>query len=278
MCKALGYTNTSKAVGDHLDDDEKQTMLVPRTSNDSLGVETNVINESGLYALVLRSRKPEARKFAKWVTSEVLPAIRKTGSYELPNLYKQQPGDKLSSSQQQQLRGMLDEFVKMLPKDKQGGFMMQGWSKLKAHFGVAYRDIPAERFDEAVSLLTRHVVEHVNPRPIQDQTDRIRVSPQALIENAARIAGQLFGEALKQGALGGSTIDRFLVTADYKSGRCNMEAIKQDACVMSISEISKAITEPGGLMPSDIELISLAGACTTRLATRMAGKQARLAA
>lgn len=82
VCKALGYTNTSKAVGDHLDDDEKQTMLVPRTSNDSLGVETNVINESGLYALVLRSRKPEARKFAKWVTSEVLPAIRKTGSYQ----------------------------------------------------------------------------------------------------------------------------------------------------------------------------------------------------
>ena len=76
VCNALGYSNTSKAIGDHLDADEK--------ANESLGLAgspVNIINESSLYALVLRSRKPEARKFAKWVTSEVLPAIRKTGSY-----------------------------------------------------------------------------------------------------------------------------------------------------------------------------------------------------
>lgn len=82
ICQALGYSNTSKAIGDHLDADERSTELVPRTPNDSLGVPTNIISESGLYALVLRSRKPEARKFAKWVTSEVLPTIRKTGSYQ----------------------------------------------------------------------------------------------------------------------------------------------------------------------------------------------------
>ncbi|MGE6213558.1 BRO-N domain-containing protein [Comamonas aquatica] len=84
VCQALGYSNTSKAIGDHLDADERASELVPRTSNDSLGVPTNLINESGLYALVLRSRKPEARKFAKWVTSEVLPSIRQTGSYGQP--------------------------------------------------------------------------------------------------------------------------------------------------------------------------------------------------
>lgn len=82
ICEALGYSNTSKAIGDHLDADERASELVPRTPNDSLGVPTNLISESGLYALVLRSRKPEARKFAKWVTSEVLPSIRKTGSYQ----------------------------------------------------------------------------------------------------------------------------------------------------------------------------------------------------
>lgn len=81
VCAALGYLNTSKALGDHLDADERSSALVP-TPNAPLGVPTNVISESGLYALVLRSRKPEARKFAKWVTSEVLPAIRKTGRYE----------------------------------------------------------------------------------------------------------------------------------------------------------------------------------------------------
>lgn len=83
VCAALGYLNTSKALGDHLDADERSSALVP-TPNAPLGVPTNVISESGLYALVLRSRKPEARKFAKWVTSEVLPAIRKTGQYTAP--------------------------------------------------------------------------------------------------------------------------------------------------------------------------------------------------
>ncbi|WP_303229193.1 BRO-N domain-containing protein [Comamonas kerstersii] len=79
VCQALGYTNPRKAVADHLDDDEKGV-----TSSDTLGgkQQLTIISESGLYALILRSRKPEARKFAKWVTSEVLPTIRKTGSYQ----------------------------------------------------------------------------------------------------------------------------------------------------------------------------------------------------
>ena len=81
VCASLGYTNPTKAIGDHLDDDEFMTALVPRTPNESLGVETNIISESGLYALVLRSRKPEARRFRKWVTREVLPSIRQTGEY-----------------------------------------------------------------------------------------------------------------------------------------------------------------------------------------------------
>ena len=78
VCSALGYRNVSQTVGDHLDDDEKgvSTGYTPGGQQ-----ALTIISESGLYALVLRSRKPEARKFANWVTSEVLPAIRKTGSY-----------------------------------------------------------------------------------------------------------------------------------------------------------------------------------------------------
>ena len=77
VAEALGYRNAPDASR-HLDDDEKGTQIV-RTPG---GPQTlTIINESGLYALVLRSRKPEARKFAKWVTSEVLPSIRKTGHY-----------------------------------------------------------------------------------------------------------------------------------------------------------------------------------------------------
>ncbi|MDR0215906.1 MAG: Bro-N domain-containing protein [Comamonas sp.] len=81
VCAALGYVNTSKAVADHLDDDERSHEQLDRSR---MGSKAVIINESGLYALVLRSRKPEARKFAKWVTGEVLPSIRKSGRYEKP--------------------------------------------------------------------------------------------------------------------------------------------------------------------------------------------------
>lgn len=77
ICAALGIQNHRESLR-HLDEDEKGVI-----SNDTLGGQQkiSVVNESGLYALVLRSRKPEAHKFAKWVTSEVLPSIRKSGSY-----------------------------------------------------------------------------------------------------------------------------------------------------------------------------------------------------
>lgn len=77
IAECLGYRNAPDAAR-HLDDDEKDTHIVRTLGGKQ---KLTIINESGLYALVLRSRKPEARKFAKWVTGEVLPAIRKTGSY-----------------------------------------------------------------------------------------------------------------------------------------------------------------------------------------------------
>lgn len=78
ICASLGYKNASKAVADHLDADERYNESLER------GGSLVLISESGMYTLVLRSHKPESRKFAKWVTSEVLPSIRKTGHYEAP--------------------------------------------------------------------------------------------------------------------------------------------------------------------------------------------------
>lgn len=80
VATTLGYRNAPDASR-HLDDDEKGTQIVRTPGGDQ---KLTIISESGLYALVLRSRKPEARKFAKWVTSEVLPSIRKTGGYGKP--------------------------------------------------------------------------------------------------------------------------------------------------------------------------------------------------
>ncbi len=81
VCDALAYSNSRGALADHLDPDEKGVANADTPGGQQ---QMQIINESGLYALVLRSRKPEARKFAKWVTGEVLPTIRKTGGYAKP--------------------------------------------------------------------------------------------------------------------------------------------------------------------------------------------------
>lgn len=82
LCRALAIKNPRDALG-RLDDDEKGVTI-----SDTLGgrQEMNVISESGMYALVLGSRKEEARRFRKWVTSEVLPSLRKTGRYQMHDL------------------------------------------------------------------------------------------------------------------------------------------------------------------------------------------------
>ena len=74
VCDILGHSNVSMAL-DRLDDDERSKFNLGRQG------ETNIVNEAGLYSLVLGSRKPEAHEFKRWVTHEVLPQIRKTGGY-----------------------------------------------------------------------------------------------------------------------------------------------------------------------------------------------------
>lgn len=82
VAERLGYSNASKAVMVHVDDEDKRFEMLP-VSDSQIGnlVKTALINESGLYSLVLGSKLPNAKKFKRWVTSEVLPAIRKHGGY-----------------------------------------------------------------------------------------------------------------------------------------------------------------------------------------------------
>ena len=91
---ALKYSNPQKAIRDHVDEEDK-------TVNDSFtvnGTALQLINESGVYSLILRSRKPEAKAFKRWVTSEVLPSIRKTGVYHLS------PAQQIAQMREERLR------------------------------------------------------------------------------------------------------------------------------------------------------------------------------
>lgn len=82
VAEVLGYSNTRDAIVKHVDyEDKKDDVAIC----DSIGREqkTIIINESGLYSLILSSKLPKAKEFKRWITSEVLPAIRKTGKYEV---------------------------------------------------------------------------------------------------------------------------------------------------------------------------------------------------
>lgn len=81
IAEALGYTNSRDALTKRVDDEDKGVAKCDTPS----GAQTmTIINESGLYSLILSSKLPNANKFKRWVTSEVLPTIRKTGHYEAP--------------------------------------------------------------------------------------------------------------------------------------------------------------------------------------------------
>ena len=79
VCKALELDNVTKALYS-LDDDEKLTLPLVRSGQKRT---VNIINESGLYALTIKSKKEKAKKFRKWITKEVIPSIRKNGSYSI---------------------------------------------------------------------------------------------------------------------------------------------------------------------------------------------------
>ena len=80
VAEILGYSNPQKAIRDHVDSEDK-TLNESFTVNGTKGI---LINESGLYSLVLSSKLPSAKEFKRWVTSEILPSIRKHGAYMSP--------------------------------------------------------------------------------------------------------------------------------------------------------------------------------------------------
>ena len=92
LAKMLGYKNPSNALQVHVDSDDKTSYLI-QVSGSNYKANTLFVNESGLYSLILASKLPQAKAFKRWVTSEVLPQIRKTGGY-IP--LKDQEGRELS--------------------------------------------------------------------------------------------------------------------------------------------------------------------------------------
>lgn len=98
IAEALGYSNPRKALADHVDNEDKNTVTI----RDGIPGNPNVtvINESGVYSLIFASKLPDAKEFKHWVTSEILPSVRTTGSYST--------GVQIDTAKQQRAEAMLN--------------------------------------------------------------------------------------------------------------------------------------------------------------------------
>lgn len=118
IAEALGYADTAAALKKHVDDEDKKLFKaddLPTLKTSNYGA--YIINESGLYSLMLKSKLPGAKKFKRWVTSEVLPSIRKTGSYSMQGAGRAAPADDAvferlweELERKQKLNGYVDRF------------------------------------------------------------------------------------------------------------------------------------------------------------------------
>lgn len=195
VTQILGYANPSKALTDHVDEEDK----LNNESLSSLGQRGGwLINESGLYSLILSSKLPGAKKFKRWVTSEVLPSIRKTGGYQIP----QSPMDALklmvqvAEENRQMIQAVdndLQEFKQDMPilgieeskitnavkrkgldclggkdtpayanKSLRGKIYADIYNQLKREFGVSsYKAIKRNQSDRAIRIIRAYKMPYI---------------------------------------------------------------------------------------------------------------------
>lgn len=182
VAEALGFTNSRDAIATHVFDDDKGVEII-----DTLGGKQKMtaINESGLYALVFGSRLESAKRFKRWVTSEVLPAIRKTGSYDMDEYSPEMKAILMHDKKLVKIdnrvtdlenhmtidygqQTVLGDEVNKAVLDARGGKYSNAYNEigkkvfaecnrdLKHYFHVnARNNVPKRRFEEAVQYIQR---------------------------------------------------------------------------------------------------------------------------
>lgn len=133
VAQALGYSNPQKAIRDHVDDLDKGVNEMDTPGGKQ---QMPIINESGLYSLIFSSKLEGAQRFKRWVTSEVLPSIRKTGCYGTPDLSELSPELRCLIRLEQQQKQQAQELVRLNQKLDQlqgtGAFGTGGWRRESA--------------------------------------------------------------------------------------------------------------------------------------------------
>ena len=262
VCAVLDIKNTTQALA-ALDTDERSMFNIGRSAINGGGGVFNIINESGLYSLILRSRKPEAKRFRKWVTSEVLPAIRKTGAYSLT----------ISKAQQGELATLIAE---RFPSGKDRPY---AWSRFNNHFRLAsYKDLPANRFEEACEYI-RTMPEPVQVLPKQENRNIDLFDPDYIVRTR-QIALQYFDD-FRKAVRDGTDTPTMDIPADVLAGLL-AGSLWRHQFVLNISHegkvqitpmpdpfdtVTKIISDPGWVNIAKIRQVF--DACMTALSRRL---------
>lgn len=158
VAAALGYAKPENALAAHVDEQDKTTTLI-QGDGSNYKSKTTVINESGLYSLIFGSKLEGAVRFKRWVTSEVLPTLRKTGSYMMPKLSKEMQALFMLDNRTQRQEERLTALENTMTVDynhvrskvySECNHDVQDWFRVNS-----VGNIPRKRFDEAVEYIQR---------------------------------------------------------------------------------------------------------------------------
>lgn len=166
VAAALAYRDAGNMMR-NLDEDEGGTHIVSTPSKNQHGAfgtveqEMLVINESGLYSAILRSRKAEAKRFKKWITAEVLPAIRRTGQYhDSSNKMATLVDALIGMTEVNVLKGLIRDKAKVVPLEKRRSFQQCMHNRLHTRFNVPRIElIQAGEFEAACNFVAAYALE-----------------------------------------------------------------------------------------------------------------------
>lgn len=268
VCRIIGITSPTKAVK-ILDDDEVALKTFQGLTNGN--DEANFISESGMYKIVMRSQDAikqgtPAHAFTKWVTSEVLPAIRKTGSYSVS----------ISKAQQGELATLIAE---RFPSGKDRPY---AWSRFNNHFRLAsYKDLPASRFEEACAYI-RTMPEIAPALPKPEARPQINLFAPNEFQRLRVLANQFYDDVVKR-AKGEDVTPKLEIPDEVLAGivagqLCSTNhtiGFTHDGRMMiwktpdPFDVVVNLIEDPGWVQPERVKKVL--DACMTALSRRLCG-------
>lgn len=168
ICNVLGFTNPWKAIKDHVDPEDVCKVEVQTNGGKQL---VNCVNESGLYALIFGSKLPKAKQFKRWVTNEVLPAIRKQGCYSA----QEQDNALISNEQQYELSSRVMRKTHALFGNKNYSFVYRA---LKRRFRIPrYTCLLQRDFETALAFVDGLKVSDFNVPDVKEESPAPEVKP-----------------------------------------------------------------------------------------------------